>query len=144
MKKAQIKIREAQIPDDFQKIVQLWRSAGPGIHIGPSDSLEEIMKKQLRDPDLFLIAEVQGEVRGTVLGGFDGRRGLVYHLAVSEPFRKQGIGESLMDELEARLHKKGCIRSYLLVTLDNEENMEYYLKRGWNKLELLIMGKDIL
>lgn len=143
MKKAQINIREAKIPDDFQEIIQLWQSAGPGIHLSPSDRLEEIQKKQLRDPDLFLIAEVNGDLIGTVLGGFDGRRGIVYHLAVSESYRNQGIGDSLMAELEARLLEKGCIRCYLLVTLDNLENVEFYLKRGWNKLELMIMGKDI-
>jgi len=143
MKRTQFNIRDAKIPDDFQEISQLWNSAGPGIHISPSDSLEELKKKQLRDPDLFLIAEDNGDMIGTVLGGFDGRRGIVYHLTVSEPYRKQGIGESLMSELEARLHKKGCIRCYLLVTLDNQEIVEFYLKRGWNKLELMIMGKDI-
>lgn len=137
------KIREAKIPDEYQEIVQLWRTAGPGIHISPSDSLDEIQKKQLRDPDLFLVAEFKGDLIGTVLGGFDGRRGIVYHLAVAESFRNQGIGDSLMSELERRLMKKGCIRCYLLVTLDNQETLEFYLKRDWSKLELLIMGKDI-
>lgn len=143
MKNTQINIREAQIPDDYQEIISLWQFAGPGIHITQSDSLEEIKKKQLRDPELFLVAEDDGEVIGTVLGGFDGRRGIVYHLAVSESHREQGIGESLMNELEVRLSRKGCIRCYLLVTLDSQKNVDYYLKRGWDKLELLIMVKDI-
>jgi ribosomal protein S18 acetylase RimI-like enzyme len=136
-------IREAQIPDDFQEIIHLWKSAGPGIHLGESDNLAEIKKKQLRDPDFFLIAEVEGQVVGSVLGGFDGRRGIVYHLVVSNPFRKLGIGDRLMTELEARLHLKGCIRSYLLVTQDNQDAVDFYLKRGWNKLDLFVMGKDI-
>ena len=140
---SKINIREAQIPSDFQGIFKLWQSAGPGIHISQSDSLDEIKKKQLRDPDLFLVADCNGEVIGTVLGGFDGRRGIVYHLAVSEPYREKGIGESLMTELEVRLHRKGCIRCYLLVTLDSRKNIDYYIKRGWDKLELLIMAKDI-
>ena len=143
MKNPRINIREAQIPGDYQGIISLWKSAGPGIHITASDSLDEIKKKQLRDPDLFLVADCDGGVIGTVLGGFDGRRGIVYHLAVLEPYREQGIGESLMSELEDRLHRKGCIRCYLLVTMDSQKNIEYYLNRGWDKLELFIMGKDI-
>ncbi|MFH2037878.1 MAG: GNAT family N-acetyltransferase [Chloroflexota bacterium] len=143
MKNTRIDIREAQIPDDYQGIISLWQSAGPGIHITKSDSLEEINKKQLRDPDLFLVADFDGEVIGTILGGFDGRRGIVYHLAVSESHRKQGVGESLMNELEVRLRRKGCIRCYLLVTLDSQKNVDFYLKRGWEKMELLIMAKDI-
>lgn len=143
MKSSQIIIREVQIPEDYQAIVELWRSVGPGIHLGPSDSLDEIKKKQLRDPDLFLIAVGEGNVIGTVLGGFDGRRGIVYHLAVSETYRKQGIGKSLMAELETRLRNKGCIRSYLLVTSDSPENVDYYINQGWNKMDLFIMAKDI-
>jgi len=143
IKNTQIDIREAQIPDDYQGIISLWQSAGPGIHITKSDSLEEINKKQLRDPDLFLVADFDGEVIGTILGGFDGRRGIVYHLAVSESHRKQGVGESLMNELEVRLRRKGCIRCYLLVTLDSQKNVDFYLKRGWEKMELLIMAMDI-
>lgn len=143
MKKPQINIREAQIPDDYQSILQLWQSAGPGVHIGPSDSLDEISKKQLRDPDLFLVADIKAEIIGTVLGGFDGRRGIVYHLAVEESFRQQGVGESLMNELEARLRLKGCKRSYLLVTLDNQNSVEFYLKRGWSKMDLFVMGKNL-
>lgn len=143
MKKAKIKIREVKIPEDFQEIIEIWKNAGPGIHLGLSDSLEEIKKKQLRDPELFLVAEKNGDLIGTVLGGFDGRRGIVYHLAVLKPYRKQGIGESLMSELDTRLKQKGCIRSYLLVTLDNQESVDFYLKRGWKKLDLMIMGKDI-
>jgi len=143
MDKSLIVIREATIPSDFPDILKLWSSAGRGIHIGRSDSLEEIQKKQQRDPDLFLIAEINGKLVGTVLGGYDGRRGIVYHLSVSESYRKLGIGESLMAELETRLNKKGCIRCYLLVTKDNQESIEFYLNRGWEKMELFVMGKDI-
>jgi ribosomal protein S18 acetylase RimI-like enzyme len=143
MKNHQINIREAEIPADYQSIIHLWQSAGLGIHVGPSDSLFEITKKQLRDPDLFLVSELAGEIIGTVLGGFDGRRGIVYHLAVAESYRQQGVGESLMGELEVRLRLKGCIRCYLLVTLDNQKSVDYYLKRGWSKLDLFVMGKNL-
>jgi ribosomal protein S18 acetylase RimI-like enzyme len=70
-------------------------------------------------------------------------RGLVYHLAIAEEHRKQGIGALLMDELEKRLRVKGCIRTYLLVTYDNAEAMEFYEKHGWQKMDLHLYGKDI-
>jgi ribosomal protein S18 acetylase RimI-like enzyme len=138
----QVKIREAQIPDEYDEIRPIWQSAGPGIHLTISDDLNEIEKKMLRDPDFFLVAVLEGKIIGTVLGGFDGRRGLVYHLAVSHPYRKVGIGEKLMVELEKRLHERGCLRSYLLVTRDNMEAREFYSKRGWEEMDLTIMGKD--
>jgi ribosomal protein S18 acetylase RimI-like enzyme len=76
-------------------------------------------KKLLRDPELFLVAIIREQIVGTVLGGFDGRRGMVYHLAVSQFFRNNGIGEKLMAELETRFQLKDCLRSYLLVTRQN-------------------------
>jgi predicted N-acetyltransferase YhbS len=45
-------------------------------------------KSLQRDPDLFLVAEMDGEIIGSVMGEYDGRRGLVYHLAVAHEFRQ--------------------------------------------------------
>ncbi len=40
-----------------------------------------------------------------------------------------------MDELERRLKAKGCIRCYLLVTVENESAMRFYEKRGWAQMK---------
>ena len=136
-------IRTAVYPQDFPAILELWVQAGPGIHVGRSDQPLEIEKKLQRDPDLFLLAEIDGQPVGSVLGGFDGRRGMMYHLAVSPVHRRRGIGESLMAELEARLKAKSCLRYYLLVTQDNHESIDFYLKRGWENLPLYAFGKDL-
>jgi ribosomal protein S18 acetylase RimI-like enzyme len=127
----EVRIREFHYPEDYPAAQLLWENAGPGIQLRRSDDPDEIQKKLQRDPELFLVAETDGKMLGTVVGGFDGRRGMVYHLAVAELSRKQGIGELLMDELERRLKVKGCIRCYLLVTVENESAMRFYEKRGW-------------
>jgi ribosomal protein S18 acetylase RimI-like enzyme len=85
-------LREFQLSTDYSQVITLWQNAGPGIHIRRSDEIEEIAKKLQRDPDLFLVAEAGGLIIGTVLGGFDGRRGMVYHLAVDIAFQKIGVG----------------------------------------------------
>jgi ribosomal protein S18 acetylase RimI-like enzyme len=141
--KISFSIRTFRFPDDYDKVLTLWRSAGEGIHVRRSDEPGEIQKKLQRDPDLFLLAEQDGRILGTVLGGFDGRRGMVYHLAVDASYRRQGIGEALMQELEQRLKQKGCIKVYLLVTRDNHQAIRFYEKRGWERLELFTYGKDL-
>ncbi len=138
-----VSIRSFNFADDYETVLELWEQAGPGIHIGRSDAPEEIKKKIARDPDLFLVAEIEGEIVGTVLGGFDGRRGLIYHLAVRQEFRQKGIGDILMREVEQRFREKGCHRSYLLVTKDNQEAIRFYEKRGWTRMDLYIYGKDL-
>ena len=140
---ANLSLREFQFSTDFSQVINLWQNAGPGIHLRRSDERNEILKKLRRDPDLFLVAEINGEIIGTVLGGFDGRRGMVYHLAVVDRFRKKGIGALLMDELEKRMKQKGCIRSYLLVTSDNLDAIRFYTSRGWEQMDILTFGKDL-
>jgi ribosomal protein S18 acetylase RimI-like enzyme len=142
---AELRIREFHYPEDYPATRQLWENAGPGIQLRRSDEPEEIQKKLQRDPDLFLVAEVDGQIVGTVVGGFDGRRGMVYHLAVADRHRKQRIGAMLMDELEQRLKAKGCIRCYLLVTVENENAMRFYEKRGWEHMSNVhTYGKDLV
>jgi len=139
----QFKLREFRYPEDYAAVYALWQTAGPGIHVRRSDESEEIARKLERDPDLFLLAENHGEVIGSVLGGFDGRRGMMYHLAVAEQYRQHGIASALVDELERRLRAKGCIKYYLLVTVDNDSAIRFYERRGWERMELYIYGKDL-
>jgi ribosomal protein S18 acetylase RimI-like enzyme len=137
-------IREFVFPDDYNTVIALWDGAGSGVHTGRSDRPEEIAKKLTRDPDLFLLAVVDGEIVGTVLGGFDGRRGLIYHLAVKAAYRKRGIGDRLMAEIERRLALKGCLRCYLLVTPENESAMHFYELHGWERMPTITFGKNLV
>lgn len=136
-------IREFIYPNDYQQVYNLWSQAGPGIHLRRSDEPQEIAKKLQRDPDLFLVAEMDDSIIGTVLGGFDGRRGMLYHLAVSPIHRKQGIAGALVNELERRLRSRGCLRYYLLVTTDNQEAICFYENHGWQRMDLLAYAKDL-
>lgn len=137
-------LQEFNYPTDYESVINLWKDAGTGIRIQRSDAPAEILKKIARDPDLFLIACLDNEIIGTVIGGFDGRRGMIYHLAVKSEFRSQGVASLLMDEIEKRLVAKGCIRCYLFVTPDNKNGIQFYENRGWEKMTILPYGKDLV
>ncbi len=136
-------LREFAHPQDYAGAVRLWQSMEKGVRVGRSDTPEEIQKKLQRDPELFLVVEAADEIIGTVIGGFDGRRGMIYHLAVHPAYRGQGIGGLLMDEVERRLRAKGCRRCYLMVTPDNSEAMQYYEQRGWSLMDVRPYAKDL-
>lgn len=139
----QASLREFRFPQDYAAAVCLWESMEKGVRLGRSDTPEEIATKLTRDPDLFLVAEAGGEIIGTVIGGFDGRRGMIYHLAVNHRYRGQGIGGLLMDEVERRLRARGCRKCYLMVTPDNREAMQYYERRGWARMDVIPYSKEL-
>ena len=141
--KPTIIIRTFQLPQDYASVFALWQNAGSGIHVARSDELNEIKKKLQRDPELFLVAESNGVIVGSVLGGFDGRRGIMYHLAVASRFRQLGAASALVAELEKRLVEKGCIRMYLLVYPENVQAIEFYEKRDYHKMDIAVYGKDL-
>lgn len=144
MSHPETQLREFRFPEDYEPVRQLWEAMEKGVRVGRSDTPEEIQKKLARDPDLFLVAEQDSKIVGSIIGGYDGRRGLIYHLAVDSSIRGQGIGTLLLNEVEARLRQKGCLKCYLLVTPDNAEAMHYYENRGWHHMDYVrIYGKDL-
>jgi ribosomal protein S18 acetylase RimI-like enzyme len=139
-----INIREFHYPDDYSKVIGIWEKIEKGVRVGVSDAPNEIEKKLQRDPELFLVAEKNGELIGTIIGGFDGRRGFIYHVAVVASYRGQGIGSRLMMEVENRLRAKGCIRCHLLVNNDNMEARSFYENHGWKALDDTPFAKDLI
>lgn len=124
-------IREFNFTEDYDRVLSLWQSMETGMHVGLSDTPQEIQKKLERDPDLFLIAESNAQILGSIIGAFDGRRGMIYHLAVQREVRRHGIGQALLTEVEQRLQAKGCIKCFLMVLEDNQAAMQFYEECGW-------------
>ena len=141
---SQIQIRQFEYPGDYEAALELWGAMDGWVRVGKSDSPEKTQLKLERDPDLFLVAESESRVIGTVIGAFNGRRGAVYHLAVDPSYRRQGVAARLMDELERRLRAKGCPRCYLFVLEGNENAERFYERQGWKAApELKLYAKDL-
>lgn len=142
-KVAGARIRDFAYPDDYDAVRALWLASGPGVVLRASDESREIERKLTRDPDLFIVAAASRRVVGAVLGGWDGRRGYVYHLAVAEHYRGRGLGSALLDELEQRLRLKGCLRTGLHVAPEATSVSEFYVARGWRASSASAMVKDL-
>lgn len=93
---------------------------------------EKSVASELNNPlSLWLIAEVDGVVAGyvgsqTVLDSAD-----MMNLAVSQSFRRQGIGERLVNCLTEELKEKGVKTLLLEVRISNEPARELYQKLGF-------------
>ncbi len=116
--------------DDYPVVHVLWQRGD--LWIRPSDGPAATLLKLARDPDLFLVArDARGRIVGTVMGGWDGRRAYVYHLAVAPDRRRRGIAGRLMDELEARLRTKGAVKAKLQILAGNEVSRGFFRRRGY-------------
>lgn len=129
---------------DHQAVHDLWRGAGPGVNLRPSDTAPEVAKKLTRDPDLFLVAELQGAVMGVIMGAWDGRRGWLHHLAVAPSARRLGVASALVTEVEERLRAKGCLKVNLLMFDGNDGALALYEQLGYSRMDHIIaLGKTL-
>ena len=128
---------------DYDRIVALWKRT-TGIGLSDADTKENILRFLERNPGLSFVCESEKKILGTVLCGHDGRRGYIYHLAVDDASRKQGIGKKLMASSLEKLRLQGIAKCHLFLYTDNETAMRFYEKTGWMKRgNLLIYSKDL-
>ncbi len=116
--------------DDLDEARALWQATG--MWLRPSDTPEQMAMLLAREPDLQVAArDGSGRLIGTALGGWDGRRAYVYHLAVAPDAQRRGIGERLMDELEERFRARGALKAKLQVLAGNEVSRAFFAARGY-------------
>lgn len=108
----------------------------------PRNEPRAVIDRKLRvQRELFLVAELRGDIVGAVVAGFDGYRGWVYHLAVDPGFRRRGFGRELMREAEARLRAVGCPKLNLQVRSSNAEVIAFYQRLGYSIEDRVSFGK---
>jgi ribosomal protein S18 acetylase RimI-like enzyme len=108
-----------------------------------NDPATAIRKKLEVQPELFFVAESEGEVVGTVMGGYDGHRGWVYAVAVRPQQRRRGVGTALLQGVEAALAARGCLKVNLQVHTANPGAVAFYEKLGYGVEERVSMGKRL-
>ena len=65
---------------DQEAVIQLWHDCN--LIVAWNDPVKDISRKLLVDRDLFLVGEFDGEIVGTVMGGYEGHRGCINYLAI--------------------------------------------------------------
>jgi hypothetical protein len=127
---------------DRQDVIALWREALPD-SAPHNDPATAIRKKLAEERDLFFVADVDGAVVGTVMGGYDGHRGWIYSVAVQPQFRRSGIGGALIRRLEEALSQRGCLKVNLQIRASNAQVIAFYEKLGYTVEERVSMGKRL-
>ena len=128
---------------DYAAVITLWDTSD-GVGLSSADSPEAIQFYLERNPSMSFIAQENGMVIGAVLSGHDGRRGYIHHLAVHPNYRRQGIGQQLIDHCFAALHAVGIQKCHLLIFNENQSGIAFWQSTGWSYREDIgIMSKII-
>ena len=136
-----MKIRSFQAADEAA-VVALWRECG--LTRPWNDPRADIARKLTEQPDLFLVGTVGSEVVASAMVGFDGHRGWVYYVAVTQRYRRQSYGRALMQEAERLLTERGCPKLNLLVRSSNPGVIEFYRKLGYVPDDAVSLGKRLI
>jgi N-acetylglutamate synthase len=134
MNKERYLFREMDIKH-YDECVAVWKvTEGMGVISDTSEAIEKYLE---RNPGMSFVCIDQetGKVVGTNLAGHDGRRGIMYHLAVDKEHRGNSIGKKLVELSIQALKKEGMQRCLIMVLTGNESGTEFWKSIGWNSRE---------
>ena len=95
------------------------------------DSREGIARYLKRNPNTCFVSEHDRTITGAILAGHDGRRGYIYHTAVSPAYRHQGIGTALVNAALHALANEGIIKVALVVFSRNDAGNAFWERLGF-------------
>jgi ribosomal protein S18 acetylase RimI-like enzyme len=131
------------VSDDYLGALALWQSL-PGLGLSSADEKEAITHFLKLNPKTCFIAKEGDKIIGTVLGGSDGRRGYLYHLAVHKDFQRLGLGKKLSEKCLAALRSQGLKKCHIFVLSSNTEGLRFWERLGWLlRKDILVMSKDL-
>lgn len=127
---------------DTEAVVSLWQETR--LTRPWNNPYQDIRRKLTVQPELFLVAEDDGAVVGSVMAGYDGHRGWLYYLASSPARRGEGIARRLVETAEERLLEMGCPKVQLMVRPDNDIAHAFYDALGYEEFETWTTGKRLI
>ena len=127
---------------DFDAVRALWTALFPAT--APYHAPEASVRRMVAAaPDLFFVAELEGDVVGTVLAGWDGHRGWIYSMGVRPDLQRGGIGSALLSHAVEALRARGCPKINLQVLPDNHAVAAFYQRHGFRIEDRLSMGRAL-
>ena len=128
---------------DRAQVISLWHACN--LTRPWNDPGKDIDRKDGVGADLFLVLVSDEIVIGTVMGGYDGHRGVMNYLAVSPDHRGKGYGRILVEAVEDKLRALGCPKINLLMRTDNSEVADFYTDLEYTAQDdVMVFGKRLI
>jgi len=130
---------------DIESARQFWQEV-PGLGLSSADGPGQLSRFLSRNPGLSWACFSDGQMIGTVLSGHDGRRGFLYHLAVSEAFRGRGISSELLHRALKGLADSEIEKVHVFVLAENSCGLAFWAaaaRYGWSRREdVLVFSRN--
>jgi len=123
-------IRPARV-SDVAAVLALWREAGA--QPSRTDDPKSLALLIDHDPDALIVAELNGQIVGSVIAAWDGWRGSIYRLAVAPAVRRTGLGTRLVSEAERRISQAGAVRIQAVVIKPDAHAVGFWRASGWEE-----------
>ena len=129
---------------DYNQMHELWLSCtGMGLN-NLDDSEKGIAAFIARNPDTCFVAEENSQIIGTIMAGNDGRRGYIYHMAVSPDFRNRGVASRLLESVVTELTDLGIAKAALVVYGQNDAGNAFWESQGFKVRTDLVYRDKLL
>ena len=109
-----------------------------------NNPIKDIQRKLTVQSELFLVLEKDGQILGSIMGGFDGHRGNVNYLGIHPDHKNKGLGKLLMNRIEVELIKMGCPKINLMVRDANIDVQQFYKVIGYKEQKVVVFGKRLI
>ncbi|GAB7389327.1 hypothetical protein BSNK01_31650 [Bacillaceae bacterium] len=126
---------------DYAAITNIWKETN--LEKTETETLDALAKQLAWDSELVMVAEVDGEVVGVIVGTIDGNRAYFYRLAVYPEYQGRGIGRKLVQALEQRFKEKGATIVYIMVNQDNQKVIPFYNSLGYEVQKYVTLTKKL-
>jgi ribosomal protein S18 acetylase RimI-like enzyme len=121
-------IREAR-PADVPAVLALWRT--DGVPSSRTDDATSVSTVLAHPTSTLLLAEVNGDIVGSVIAAWNGWRGALYRLVVAPSHRRSGVATLLVRAAEEILIDFGARRLHALVLEQADPAQQFWRSAGY-------------
>ena len=118
---------------DYDALIELWKEAQLPYKPKGRDSKKKIESELKKGVAIFLVAETDNKIIGSVFGTHDGRKGWINRVAVLPQYRQKGLAKMLVSEVEKKLDELGIDIIACLIEDWNDRSMNVFEKLGYIK-----------
>jgi ribosomal protein S18 acetylase RimI-like enzyme len=121
-------------------VIALWQACG--LVVAYNDPIADFrFAKDSPCSDILVGLDPAGEIKASVMVGYDGHRGWLYYVAVDPDVRHNGFGRQIIDAAEDWLRQRGVAKAQLMVRDTNTAVVSFYERLGFEVAPRVVMAK---